>query len=97
MDRCTFCGRRREKICDDCRQIVRTLTENKAGMSSLIRIIRFVARNPDKFSEGMVTAAMVKELREKTGAGMGDCKRALLQSDGDMEDAEEIVREKGLC
>ncbi|HWI50402.1 MAG TPA: translation elongation factor Ts [Rummeliibacillus sp.] len=43
-----------------------------------------------------VTAKMVKELREKTGAGMMDCKKALVQVDGDMEAAIDFLREKGL-
>ena len=43
-----------------------------------------------------VTAAMVKELRERTSAGMMDCKKALLESDGDMDKAIEWLREKGL-
>ncbi len=45
----------------------------------------------------MVTAKMVKELRERTGAGMMDCKKALTQTDGDMEKAVEFLREKGLA
>ena len=44
-----------------------------------------------------VTSAMVKELREKTGAGMMDCKKALLESGGDMEKAVTWLREKGLA
>jgi elongation factor Ts len=44
-----------------------------------------------------VTAAMVKELREKTGAGMMDCKRALTEASGDIERAGEVLREKGLA
>ncbi|WP_434311403.1 translation elongation factor Ts [Hominifimenecus sp. rT4P-3] len=44
-----------------------------------------------------VTAAMVKELREMTGAGMMDCKKALSNTDGDMEKAVEFLREKGLA
>lgn len=43
-----------------------------------------------------VTAAQVKELREKTGAGMLDCKKALEEAQGDMEQAMKILREKGL-
>ena len=43
-----------------------------------------------------VTAAMVKELRERTGAGMMDCKKALVETDGDIEKAIEVLREKGL-
>ena len=44
-----------------------------------------------------VTAAMVKELREMTGAGMMDCKKALVETDGDTEKAIEVLREKGLA
>ena len=44
-----------------------------------------------------ITAAMVKELRESTGAGMMDCKKALAAADGDMEKAVEVLREKGLA
>ncbi|GCD09547.1 translation elongation factor Ts [Clostridium tagluense] len=45
----------------------------------------------------MITASMVKELRERTGAGMMDCKRALSETEGDMEKAIELLREKGLA
>lgn len=44
-----------------------------------------------------VTASMVKELREMTGAGMMDCKKALAATDGDMDKAIEFLREKGLA
>ena len=44
-----------------------------------------------------ITAAMVKELRELTGAGMMDCKKALNETDGDKEKAIEFLREKGLA
>ncbi len=44
-----------------------------------------------------VTAQMVKELRERTQAGMMDCKKALVESDGDMEKAVAYLREKGLA
>ncbi len=44
-----------------------------------------------------VTASMVKELREKTGAGMMDCKKALTETDGDMDKAIELLREKGIA
>ncbi len=43
-----------------------------------------------------ITAQMVKELREKTGAGMMDCKKALTEVDGNMEAAIDFLREKGL-
>ncbi|MDK2784245.1 MAG: elongation factor Ts [Bacillota bacterium] len=45
----------------------------------------------------VITAELVKALREKTGAGMMDCKRALQETDGDMEKAIEYLREKGLA
>ena len=44
-----------------------------------------------------ITAGMVKELREMTGAGMMDCKKALAATDGDMDKAVEFLREKGLA
>ena len=44
-----------------------------------------------------VTAAMVKELREMTGAGMMDCKKALANTDGDMDKAVEYLRENGMA
>lgn len=43
-----------------------------------------------------ITAAMVRDLRERTGAGMMDCKKALVESDGDMEAAIDWLRKKGL-
>ncbi|MHC6179605.1 translation elongation factor Ts [Clostridium sp. JNZ X4-2] len=45
----------------------------------------------------MITAQMVKELRERTGAGMMNCKKALSETNGDTEKAIEILREKGLA
>lgn len=45
----------------------------------------------------MVTAQLVKELRELTGAGMMDCKKALSETDGDLEKAIDVLREKGLA
>src|SRR5690625_272711 len=44
-----------------------------------------------------ITAKMVKELRNKTGAGMMDCKKALEETDGDMEKAVNFLREKGMA
>ncbi len=44
-----------------------------------------------------ITAGMVKDLREMTGAGMMDCKKALAATDGDMDKAVEFLREKGLA
>lgn len=45
----------------------------------------------------MISAKLVKELREKTGAGMMDCKKALTETSGDIEKAIEFLREKGLA
>src|SRR5574344_1523561 len=45
----------------------------------------------------MVTASLVKELREKTGAGMMDCKKVLTETDGDIEKAMELLRERGIA
>lgn len=44
-----------------------------------------------------ITASMVKELREMTGAGMMDCKKALTETNGNMDEAVEFLREKGLA
>lgn len=44
-----------------------------------------------------ITAAQVKELREKSGAGVMDAKKALVETDGDMEKAIELLREKGMA
>src|SRR3978361_821550 len=44
-----------------------------------------------------ITAALVKDLREKTGAGMMDCKKALTETDGDIETAIDWLRKKGLA
>ena len=44
-----------------------------------------------------ITAAMIKDLRERTGAGMSDCKKALIETDADMEKATEYLRKKGLA
>ncbi len=44
-----------------------------------------------------ITAALVKELREKTSAGMMDCKKALMATDGNIEDAADWLREKGIA
>ena len=44
----------------------------------------------------MITASQVKDLRERTGAGMMDCKKVLTETDGDAEKAIELLRERGL-
>ena len=45
----------------------------------------------------MISASQVKELREKTGAGMMDCKKVLTETDGDFEKAIELLRERGIA
>ena len=44
-----------------------------------------------------ISASMVKELREKTGAGILDAKKALVENNGDMEKAMEFLRQKGIA
>ena len=44
-----------------------------------------------------ITASLVKELRERTGAGMMDCKKALQQTDGNIEAAIDYLRENGIA
>lgn len=45
----------------------------------------------------MISAGLVKELREKTGVGMMECKKALVEANGDLEKAVTILRERGLA
>lgn len=52
---------------------------------------------PDEVLNMEISAGMVKELREKTGAGMMDCKKALSEANGDLEKAVEYLRKKGLA
>ena len=44
-----------------------------------------------------ITASMVKELRERTGAGMMDCKKALAEADGDIDKAVDVLRKSGIA
>ncbi|HER63177.1 MAG TPA: elongation factor Ts, partial [Desulfobacteraceae bacterium] len=44
-----------------------------------------------------ITSQMVKELRDKTNAGMMDCKKALTETEGDLEKAVDLLRQKGLA
>jgi elongation factor Ts len=45
----------------------------------------------------MITPQMIKELRERTGVGMSDCKNALVEAAGDMDTAIDLLRKKGLA
>ena len=44
-----------------------------------------------------ITASLVKELREKTGAGMMDCKKALVETGGNVEESVDFLRKNGLA
>src|SRR5829696_2197594 len=44
-----------------------------------------------------ISASLVKELRDRTGAGWMECKRALVETNGDLDEAERVIREKGLA
>lgn len=61
----------------------------------MIGAIREVETQRDNTSMADISAKTVKELRERTGAGMMDCKRALQETDGDMDAAVEWLRKKG--
>ncbi len=51
----------------------------------------------DKGTMAQISASMVKELRDRTNAGMMDCKKALVECDGDMDKAVDFLRKKGLA
>ncbi len=53
--------------------------------------------NAERYDQMQINAKMVKELRDKTGAGMMDCKKALSEADGDLEKAVKVLREKGIA
>src|SRR5690606_12314188 len=62
------------------------------------RAPRVATPRPDGASTmAQVNAAMIKELREATGAGLMDCKKALQEVDGDIDKAMEFLRKKGLA
>ena len=67
---------------------------NGAGRKTGPNCTRWVARTERDMAE--ITASLVKELREKTGAGMMDCKKALSETQGDLETAVDWLRTKGL-
>jgi len=60
------------------------------------RRVPFVSQAEGRPTMATITAAMVKDLRESTGAGMMDCKAALTESGGDMQAAQDWLRKKGL-
>src|SRR3954453_20801812 len=68
---------------------------DRAGESASAR--RRSLRREEEMSVTEISAALVKELREATGAGMMDCKRALQDTGGDIDAARTILREKGMA
>src|SRR6266536_2607053 len=60
------------------------------------RVARAARRQEGYATMATITAAMVKELRESTGAGMMDCKSALTETNGEMTAAQDWLRKKGL-
>src|SRR5436309_9881485 len=54
-------------------------------------------RRPRSRPMAEISAALVKELRDRTGAGMMDCKRALQDANGDLESAQKLLRERGMA
>src|SRR5581483_5492895 len=77
------------------------LARRPGGQSRNSRLTPFHVRTDEsqeiEVREMSVTSTMVKELRERTGAGMMDCKNALLETKGDMEQAIDFLRKKGLA
>ena len=66
-----------------------------SSLFMIVWIVNKVLFN-EKEERDMISASSVKELREITGAGMMDCKRALQETNGNIEKAVELLREKGL-
>ena len=53
--------------------------------------------NENKYTMAEITAALVKQLRERTGAGMMECKKALVAANGDIGEAEVVLRKHGIA
>ena len=105
MNASTGCDKRVEAFFDLWGSGIRAAAETAAGEKEEVPYrpgsLNLYNMNNEKNMEGnqmaAITAGMVKELREMTGAGMMDCKKALAATDGDMEKAVEFLREKGLA
>ena len=69
--------------------------EARTQLGARRRLFRQTTRTRQAMAE--VTAQMIKDLRERTGAGMADCKKALTECDADMEKAIEYLRKKGIA
>ena len=105
MNASTGCDKRVEAFFDLWGSGIRAAAETAAGEKEEVPYrpgsLNLYNMNNEKNMEGnqmaAITAGMVKELREMTGAGMMDCKKALGQTDGDMDKAVEWLRENGLA
>ena len=105
MNASTGCDKRVEAFFDLWGSGIRAAAATAAGKKEEVPYrpgsLNLYNMNNEKNMEGnqmaAITAGMVKELREMTGAGMMDCKKALAATDGDMEKAVEFLREKGLA
>ena len=105
MNASTGCDKRVEAFFDLWGSGIRAAAATAAGEKEEVPYrpgsLNLYNMNNEKNMEGnqmaAITAGMVKELREMTGAGMMDCKKALAATDGDMEKAVEFLREKGLA
>ena len=71
--------------------------ENKGTAPVVVRMPRLNGKESQKEAKMTITAALVKELRDKSGAGMMDCKNALTENDGDIEAAMDWLRSKGIA
>ena len=71
--------------------------EDEAGAASRDAAVHFRQRQRTRQAMAEVTAQMIKDLRERTGAGMADCKKALTETAADMEKAIEYLRKKGIA
>ena len=78
-----------------------SILRRQSGVGTVPRLLQVGAQSPRFGSTGMatmtITAEQVKRLREKTGAGMMECKTALSEAEGDEEKAIELLRKKGLA
>ena len=78
------------------RKFSKRLKEQRSNLVDLARETGYALMNEIRRNKTMaITASMVKELREMTGAGMMDCKKALTETNGDMDAAVEFLRKNG--
>ncbi|XP_073026738.1 LOW QUALITY PROTEIN: polyprotein of EF-Ts, chloroplastic [Primulina eburnea] len=85
-----------EKKSQDFAAEVAAQTAEKPATTSIKQEPAAVSETTETPPKAMVSATLVKQLREETGAGMMDCKKALAETGGDLEKAQEYLRKKGL-